>query len=95
MDRAEMHEDSSVVEVNVELAADQHFSISSSLPMSKSYTSQSQSEYTDNTVEDAKDTKVDRVEMHLDSSWVDVNVKLATDQHSSQISRFPNCQEAA
>ena len=61
-------EDSSVVEVNVELAADQHFPISSSLPMSKSCTSQRQSEYTNYTVEDVKDTKVDRMEMHRDMS---------------------------
>ena len=37
VDRVEMTEDSSVVEV--ELADDQYLSISSSLPMSKSYTS--------------------------------------------------------
>ena len=54
--------------------------------MSKSYYSQWQSEYTDNTVEDVKDTQVNRVEMHGDSSSVEVNVRLATDQHSSSFS---------
>ena len=64
----ERTEDSSVVEVNVELAHDQHLSISSSLPMSKSYTSQRQSQYINNMVEYKKDTLVDRVEMTANSS---------------------------
>ena len=86
VDRVEMTEDSSVVEVDVELTANKHFSTSSSVPKSKSFTSQMQSEYTDNTVEDVIDTQVDRVELHEDSSWVEVYVKLAADQHSSSSS---------
>ena len=67
VDRVEMHEDRSLGEVTVKLAADQHFSISSSSPQ-KSHTSQRQSGSVTTMVEYEKDTLVDREEMTANSS---------------------------
>ena len=58
-----MHKDSSVVEVNVKLAHDQHSSISSSLQMSKGMIGSAKY-----TVKHVKNTPVDRADMHEDFS---------------------------